>query len=113
MKKVTENAVKHLKNLRELRYSNTTVTVGRGFSTMSLFGNEIAAYYRSAFKDDNKLIILDAGWRTNTTKERLNGILEYFDLGYIHQKNREWYYTSKDGVTTKREWQMEFDWLKN
>ena len=113
MKKVTENAVKHLKNLRELRYSNTTVTVGRGFSTMSLHGNEIASYYRSSFKDDNKLIISDAGWRTNTTKERLNWILREFDLGYIHQKNREWFFTNKDWVTTKREWKMEFDGLKN
>jgi hypothetical protein len=100
MRKVTENAVKHFKNLRAFNSSNTRVSILNGYATLCLHDNEIASYYfKNAGK--NSLIIEDAGWRTNTTKERLNGILEEFDLGYIHQKNFQWYFTNKDGVTLK------------
>ena len=34
---------------------------------------------------------MDAGWQTNVTKERLNGILMAFGLPTIYQKNWQWY----------------------
>ena len=112
MKKVTEKTVRAFRAFKNCRLSNTEVGVWYGCCNYSLHDNLIAGLVK---KNDWTLILClsDAGWRTNTTKERLNWILREFDLGYIHQKNREWFFTNKDGVTTKREWQIEFDWLKN
>lgn len=58
---------------------------------MFLHWNEIATL------DDMGVLKLDnCGWETNTTKERLNWILEIFDLWHIFQKNYEWFYMNKN-----------------
>ena len=107
MKKVTEKTVRAFRAFKNCKLSNTEVYVQSNWIFYYLHGNGIAGYD----KINKKLVVSDAGWRTNTTKERLNGILREFGLGSIYQKNREWFFTNKDGVTTKREWKMEFDWL--
>ncbi len=45
--------------------------------------------------DDWTLELDTCGRKTNVTKERMNWILEEFDLWYIFQKNFEWYYMNK------------------
>jgi hypothetical protein len=53
-----------------------------------LFGNVIAEY-------DHKtkvLVLDDAGWRTVSTKERLNAILSAIGRPYIHQSEWVWYH---------------------
>ena len=49
---------------------------------MYLHGNLIACINQLS----GKITINDAGWQTTTTKERLNGILDYYNLGKLYQK---------------------------
>ena len=58
-----------------------------GCYSVRLHGNEILLIYPDRF------IPMDAGWRTVTTKARLN---EHMPIGQIHQKNRAWYLTIGD-----------------
>jgi len=47
---------------------------------------------------NNRLHIRTAGWESNTTKDRLNGLLQYFDLPYsIVQRNFIWYLYDEEG----------------
>lgn len=62
--------------------SNTTVTVEDGVTRLYLFGNHIASK-----QPDNGIFISNAGYFTNTTKERLNGLPNVA----INQKNGVWY----------------------
>lgn len=50
--------------------SNGKFPKGNHFIVLELFGNEIAA----ADSGDGSLYITNAGWKTATTKERLNGL---------------------------------------
>jgi hypothetical protein len=54
-----------------------------------LHGNEIAYRYNDP---ERTLSITDAGWQTNTTKERLNGIPNV----HIHQKDWVWYLNGEE-----------------
>jgi len=62
----------------EAKKINNTHTDGQ---SLWLFGNKIAKH-----KEDG-LYISNAGWKSNTTKERLNGI----PMVSISQKKGEWY----------------------
>lgn len=62
--------------------SNTTVTVENGVTCLYLFGNHIASK-----QPDGGIFISNAGYFTNTTKERLNGLPNVT----INQKNGVWY----------------------
>lgn len=82
MRNITEASVKAFKDAKNFKLSNTEVFNG-GYVQMYLFGNLIAQMR------DGVLLIKDAGRRTNTTKERLNGILNAYNLGGIYQKGKE------------------------
>ena len=71
MRKITKEAVNAFMNDEKYSKANTEVN-GQGYF---LHGNKIAEF-QSLFKDDgNKNInITLAGWNTNTTRERLNGL---------------------------------------
>ncbi|MFO0204448.1 MAG: hypothetical protein ACK528_15115, partial [Alphaproteobacteria bacterium] len=56
--------------------------------TVSLFGKEIVNW---VVFPSHWLLITDCGWRTSTTKSRLNVILDHLALPRIHQKNHVWY----------------------
>lgn len=99
MRKVTEKAALALKEQRKMRSGNTEVVYQmndpkRGkFYSMYLHGNLIATYAPG----EKRLSLFDAGWKSNTTKERLNGVLQAFGIsGGITQKNYVWYFV--DGV---------------
>lgn len=87
MRKITEQAVSAFNNDRNFKSGNTeviTATSPNGNTTetrMLLHGNLIAT------KLNGKLEISNAGWESNTTKERLNGLPGVS----IHQKNFEWF----------------------
>ena len=76
MRKITKESAKALLNGNSFNRDNTTVKNG----SMFLHGNNIANY------QGGQLEIFDCDWKTNTTKERLNGVLYYFNLGHIFQK---------------------------
>ena len=53
-----------------------------------LHGNHIATYKYA----DGSLTLLDGGWQSNTTKSRLNALLDEFDYGsFVFQKNWNWF----------------------
>ena len=87
MKKITREAVLAFLNNYEYRNSNTEVTIGMD-RELKLFGNTIARYNRGDIE------LTDAGWQSNTTKERLNGLLELLNLSEckVYQKNYTWYF---------------------
>ena len=89
MKKVTRQAVQAFYNNVNFRSGNTIVSNGK----MYLHGNLIAK------KENGAVYISNAGWATNTTKERLNGLSGV----HINQKNFVWYLNGKEwnGTWTK------------
>ena len=84
MRKITEESVDAFMNGRRFKKSNMEVCVDTvGTSKLFLHGNCIAERNRIG----KYISITSCGWKTNTTKERLNGIPGVS----IQQKNFEWY----------------------
>lgn len=81
MRKVTQDAVWSFYKGKQATHNNTQIKIENGVTKMFLFGNLIAKM------EDGKLFITNAGWRTNTTKERLNGLKGV----NIYQKKGTWY----------------------
>lgn len=84
MRQITEKACTAFMNAVKFKSANTEVEVLPNVTILKLFGNEIAYRYNDP---DRTLSITNAGWMSNTTKERLNGI----DGVHIQQKAGEWY----------------------
>ena len=73
--------------LDESFYCSATDRVG---SIVKLHGNKIAEVY------SNSIVLFDGGWQTNTTKSRLNALLDEFTPGTgVIQRNFEWFLTYK------------------
>lgn len=85
MKKITIEAVQAFEANENFSKSNTQVTTENNETKLFLFGNLIAK------KDNTGTYITSAGWHSNTTKERLNGI----NGVSIQQKNFVWYLNGK------------------
>ena len=82
-----------IRGQRKWAGSNTTVfSSDNGLeSKVFLHGNHIATY----FHDKRKLQIFDGGWQSNTTKSRLNALLDEFGGGdRVIQKDFTWYLVS-------------------
>ena len=82
MRKVTKEAVSAFLERKPFRKSNMSVEEIGGEWRLKLHGNSIAN-----IDEIGVLSISNAGWASNTTKERLNGIPGV----RIHQKNWTWY----------------------
>ncbi len=68
--------------------ANTSVTTDDGVSTVYLHGNKIAEV------GDEFVRIFDGGWQSNTTKSRLNAIINEFCNAFtdgVFQKDFAWY----------------------
>lgn len=71
MRKITQQACHAFENGENFKMANTEVN-GQGYF---LHGNKIAEFESLFTKDGNRNInITLAGWNTNTTRERLNGL---------------------------------------
>lgn len=81
MRKVTKEAIESFIKDQPYKKSNTQVYPGAFRTYLSLHNNEIA------YKEDGRLFISNAGWFSNTTKERLNGLPGVS----ISQKAGVWY----------------------
>ena len=46
------------------------------------------------FTEDKKVFVSSAGWKTTTTKDRIN----QFISGYVFQKKGIWFYKASDGT---------------
>lgn len=92
MKKITEQVATAFRERRAMRKDNTEIEVLQdGTTRMKLFGNTIAVMNRDG------LTLCDCGWKTKTTKERMNGILKelYGGLHHIHAKRGQWFIGDK------------------
>jgi hypothetical protein len=110
MRKITQQSAQALRNREFFNRDNTKVSFGYVNADtsevemeMSLHNNIIAEV------KGNTLSILDAGWQTATTKERLNGVLYYFNLGHLFQKDFEWFYMDKERKVIPFNGSMDFE----
>lgn len=88
MRQITEQAREAFIENKRFKKSNTEVKVlNEDYVIMFLFGNAIA--FKNVKKNTAK--ITSAGFRSNTTKARLNGIPNV----NIRQKKGIWYLNSK------------------
>jgi hypothetical protein len=79
-------------NERDWRKDNTSVVNVDGVSEVRLHGNLIARV------GDTFLELFDGGWQSNTTKSRLNAILQVHGTGErIFQKNWNWFISTAAG----------------
>lgn len=84
MRKITREAAMAFMEARPFKKDNTTIKVLPNVTIMKLFGNIIA--YR--FNDpDRTLSIATCGWKSATTKERLNALPGV----HIRQGNGKWF----------------------
>lgn len=96
MRAITKDAVAAFYAGRNFKRSNTEVCSHHlydGMTYLYLHGNCIAK------RDSRGVFVRHAGWRTLTTKERLNGILQHYDK-YVRQKDGEWLLGCHDPFTT-------------
>ena len=84
MRKTTEESVNAFMKAEAFKRDNTEVVVLPNVTVLKLFGNEIAYRYNDP---ERTLSITNDGWKTPTTKERLNGIPNVD----IYQRNNQWY----------------------
>jgi len=88
------------------RFKRTNTEIVRyssGDRAMLLHGNLIAMYS----PDSKKLFLNNAGYKTQTTKERLNAVLEVFNINAkIYQRKKVWY-IDINGIT------LDFPWKKD
>ena len=87
MRKITKEAVNKFLSREPFRKSNMSVEGGFEVWMLKLHGNTIAT-----IDELGVLSISNAGWASNTTKERLNGIPGV----HIKQKNWTWYLNGQE-----------------
>lgn len=81
MRKVTQEAAQSFKYCRPFRKQGTQVNCYKDETVLLLHSNKIA------WKNKDGFFVSAAGWLTNTTKERLNGLPNV----HIQQINHVWY----------------------
>ena len=87
MRKITSDAINAFMCRETFSRDNTQVTVHPTDTRLLLHGNLIATIDLMG-----NIKVTNAGWATNTTKERLNGIPGVS----IQQKNYQWYLNDKE-----------------
>ena len=89
MRKIEQEMIDAIQENRDWSKANTTVSYNEetGTAVIRLHGNKIAEV------DDDSMTIFDGGWRTNTTKSRLNALCSEFCIGAegVFQEKFEWY----------------------
>ena len=85
-KKITMDSVDAFLTDKEFRRENMEVNTNGDVTYLRLWGNTIATK-----TNDGRVYIDTCGWHTVTTKERLNYLLDNYNLPRIYQKNWLWY----------------------
>jgi hypothetical protein len=90
MRKIEQAMNTAIANSTNWTSGNTTVHFNEeeNISVVRLHGNKIAEI------GEDFLRVFDGGWQTNTTKSRLNAIINEFCNGFtdgVFQKNFEWF----------------------
>ena len=96
MRKIESDMINAIKRGINWKSSNSEVyTNDNNASLVYLHGNHIATVTY------NKLTVFDGGWQSNTTKSRLNALINEFCNGYtdgVFQKNFEWFISTATGT---------------
>lgn len=87
MRQITKDSINAFMNRKTFTRQNMKVREMNGKFYLKLHGNIIAVLHQ-----DNTLQITNAGWQSNTTKERLNGLW----CVDIQQKNFVWYLNGQE-----------------
>lgn len=90
MRKITQDSVNAFMNGENFRKQNMEVDAERGIVSLFLHGNLIATRTKRHGKWSTQ--ITNAGWKSNTTKERLNAIPGV----NIYQRKGVWYLNDKE-----------------
>ena len=91
MRKVEAKMNKAMRHFLPFSSGNTTVVQHRNAMEVFLHGNHIATLCKISMD----LRIFDGGWQSNTTKSRLNALLDEFGGGdRVIQKDFVWYLVS-------------------
>ena len=88
MRKIESNMNAAIKANKNWTNANTSVTTEGTLSKVYLHGNLIAKV------GDDFVTIFDGGWQSNTTKSRLNAIINEFCNGMtdgVFQKDYQWF----------------------
>jgi len=101
MKKITEESIEAFLTGTPFKKANMSVEVSDKVTTLLLHGNVIAKRELTSLTK-SKLSITNAGWKSNTTKERLNGLPNV----RISQRQGTWYLNGT-------EWNGEWTEIKN
>ena len=86
MRKIEQQMNDAIRQGRNFSSSNTTVQHDGDETFVFLHGNHIATVRH------HSILLFDGGWQSNTTKSRLNALLDEFSNGMrVFQKNWEWF----------------------
>ena len=101
MRKIERQMIQAIVDDKDWRKDNTRVENMDGISSVYLHGHKIAAYYPKYTEElPDALHINNCGYETNTTKSRLNVLIDFVCGGVnngIYQKNWNWFLT-RNGV---------------
>ena len=89
MRQITKQSINAFLNASTFSKQNMVVEVLPNVTILKLHNNPIAYLYNDP---ENTLSITNAGWQSNTTKERLNALPNVS----IQQKNFVWYLNGKE-----------------
>ncbi len=94
MRKITKESVTAFLNGNKFNKSNMSVELEPNVTVLKYQGNAIAYKYNDT---DGTISITNCGWESNTTKERLNGVIRLSGVNIkpIYQKNWKWYLNGK------------------
>ncbi len=91
MRKIERQMNSAVRSRSNFSSSNTMVQSDETGSMIYLHGNHIATV------KDNSILLFDGGWQSNTTKSRLNALLDEFSYGMrVFQKQFEWFVSYKN-----------------
>lgn len=90
MRAITEDAVDSLYNGEYFKRDNTEVIHGLDGAKMYLHGNLIAIL------NGAEISLYSCGWKTKTTKERLNGCINQYRVQIIQRKGK-WFISDSNG----------------
>lgn len=93
MRKIEHQMNQAILNEKDWKLDNTEVVSCTNASDVYLHGNLIARI------GETWIELFDGGWQTNTTKSRLNAILQQFGMGYerVFQKKGQWFVNYNGG----------------
>ena len=94
MRKIEQQMNNAIRNSKDWKLNNTEVISCSNVSDVYLHNNLIARI------GETWIQLFDGGWQSNTTKSRLNAILEEHGIAGegIFQKNFEWFFRNNDGT---------------